>query len=67
MKPHETTLESPIEDERDTPEYHAFVEECAKHCTCDEEMRPCDSCLAGGICDDFHREDFYSWGREDTP
>lgn len=35
----------------DTPEYQAFVEEMAKTCKCCPEFRPCDGCLAGGLCD----------------
>lgn len=37
-------------DPYDTPEYHAFVEQMAKYCTCRVDS-PCDSVLAGGVCD----------------
>jgi hypothetical protein len=40
----------------DTPEYAAFVEECSKICRCAPELRPCDGCLAGGMCDEFGDE-----------
>ena len=39
------------ENPHDSPEYQAFVEEMAKTCKCCPELRPCDGCLAGGICD----------------
>lgn len=49
------TTESPAEyvDPYDAPEYHAYVAECAKHCRCAAQFTPCDSCLAGGICDEI--------------
>lgn len=39
----------PYDDMRNDPEYQAFMNEVAA--TCDADDCPCDSCLAGGICD----------------
>lgn len=46
-----------LEDQRDDPEYQAFALEVAETCSADD--RPCDSCLAGGICDGPSRTDDY--------
>lgn len=35
--------------EEQTPEYQAFLAECAKHCHC--SMTICESVLAGGPCE----------------
>lgn len=45
------------EDPHSTPEYAAFVAESCKHCHCREDIRPCDSVLAGGICDGVTEEE----------
>ena len=46
-----------VSDPYESSEYAAFVETMADKCHCDPELRPCDGCLAGGLCDDIHRED----------
>jgi hypothetical protein len=39
----------------DDPSYQELVAELAKECTCTPPgNRPCDSLLAGGLCDDLH-------------
>lgn len=45
----------PYDDMRNDPEYQAFMFEVAATCSADD--RPCDSCLAGGICDGPSRLD----------
>lgn len=46
----------PEVDPHDTPEYQAFVEECAKECHCSDG--PCDSCLSGGPCDGWFKDPY---------
>jgi len=43
------------QDDHDTPEYHAFLAECAKHCRCTHSI--CDGVLAGGMCDEIIDEE----------
>lgn len=47
------------EDPYDSPEYQGYVAKVAE--TCDADDKPCDSCLAGGMCDGPSEE------REDPP
>lgn len=47
----------------DTPEYLAFVEDCAKHCRCTHTV--CDGVLSSGICDEIIEEDDYDREREE--
>jgi hypothetical protein len=57
------------EDFTEDPEYAAYVERCAQHCVCPEILRPCEGCLAGGICDgtdpDLYQHDWTE--HEDHP
>jgi|ERR1051325_593950 hypothetical protein len=47
----------PPDDPYQTVEYQRFVEDMAKHCRCTPYAdRPCDGVLAGGPCDDAHRD-----------
>lgn len=48
-----------FEDPYDSPEYQEYVAKVAE--TCDADDKPCDSCLAGGMCDGPSEE------REDPP
>ena len=43
------------EDWRDSPEYQAFLEACAKECRCTHSI--CDGVLAGGLCDEIIEDD----------
>ncbi len=43
------------EDWRDSPEYQAFLESCAKECRCTHSI--CDGVLAGGLCDELIEDD----------
>lgn len=54
-------------DESEEEAYAHFVEECAKGCSCREDLKPCDGCLSGGICDDIQADEpeyFHSDGDE---
>jgi len=57
--------EAPVSDPYEDSDYAAFVEIMADKCHCDPELRPCDGCLAGGLCDDIHREEDYELGAFD--
>jgi hypothetical protein len=47
---------SAAEDEYfSTPEYQAFLAECAKHCRCTHQI--CGGVLAGGFCDEIIEDD----------
>jgi len=43
------TLQPQAEDPYQSEDYQRFVATCAEHCHAADA--PCDSCLAGGICD----------------
>jgi hypothetical protein len=48
-------------DPTDDPAYQVFVNECAKHCTCQAPWPcPCDGVLAGGLCDQMPNEPDYT-------
>ena len=38
--------------------YEEFIEECCEHCNCDN--KPCDSVLAGGLCDTVEGMEAYN-------
>lgn len=46
---HKIPTKKMTEDFREDPEYQKFVNEIAECCSAND--RPCDDCLAGGICE----------------
>lgn len=48
-------MNTPI-DPYETDEYAKFVASMAAHCHADLQNRPCESCLAGGMCDGTSRD-----------
>lgn len=44
-----SSMDRDFDDPYDSPEYQQFVAKVAE--TCEADDKPCDSCLAGGVCD----------------
>jgi len=64
MKPPVPVDEDPYQSE----EYQKFVESMVQYCHCCERNRPCDSVLAGGICDGVKESEFWdSMDDDDDP
>src|SRR5438105_3778791 len=55
-------------DDRDDPEYQAFVASMMKYCRCEYDF-PCDAVLAGGPCERKRHQglDDYDFDREHDP
>ena len=56
-----STVDDPMSEMDNDPEYQAFVGRCAEKCHC--TYGPCDGVLAGGMCDGI----LYDEDQEDDP
>ena len=50
-------------EDYDTPEYQAFLAECAKHCRCTHDI--CEAVMAGAPCDERIEDDRDDYRYED--